>query len=69
MKSILSDKRQIKKVATQNEWWQLGTQGVTEILPVEENGQMAPVPWFAVKRDNQIITRVNGAFVVYVDYA
>jgi hypothetical protein len=69
MKDLLTDKRQIKKIATQNEWWQLGTNGVTEILPVPESGQMALVPWFIVKRKSEVVTRVNAAFVMFVDYA
>jgi hypothetical protein len=68
MKDLLKDKRQIKKLAIQTDAWQLGTSGVTEILVTTENGQMSPVPWFVVMQGDMVATRVNGAFVVFVDY-
>ena len=63
--TLLSDTRKIRKIRTDNEWWEVGNKGIAEIAPYAEHGKAI---WFAVKRQDEVITRVNAAFVVYVDY-
>ena len=46
----------------------VGYNGVTAITYYEENGHMAPVPWFAVWKDKEIIFRLNGAHIAQVIY-
>lgn len=45
----------------------VGTDGITEIVAYEENGEMAPVPWFAIKVGDEIVARcaAAGLSVIY----
>ena len=76
MDNIIQDKRKIKSIHLAQEgifvnswiarevgWW------VEEIVPYHENGEMAPVIWFAIYSGGKIVRRVNGAFVESVAYA
>jgi hypothetical protein len=47
--------------------YSVGINGVSSITPYWENGEMAPVPWFAVKIGDDIIARVP-AHMVFVTY-
>ena len=40
----------------------------TSIKVYEENGQMASVTWFALYRGGMLIKRINGAYVIEVEY-
>lgn len=46
----------------------VGQNGVTEIVPYEESGEMAMVPWFKVYVGDGVKFRVNAAFVGEVIY-
>lgn len=46
----------------------VGTYGVTRISAVDENGEMAHVPWFEVWKGDALYARVNSAFVGEVYY-
>jgi hypothetical protein len=67
--NILDDGRPIKSIHTANEGIFAGLNGVDEIVPYPENGQMAVVVWFAVYFDGKLIRRVNGSLVESVIYA
>jgi hypothetical protein len=47
----------------------VGRDGVTTIEAYEETGQMAYVPWFAIRVGGEVVWRVNGHYVVEVSYA
>ena len=66
--NIIEDERPIKSIHTANEGIFAGLNGVDEIVPYPENGQMAVVVWFAVYFDGNLVRRVNGAFVESVVY-
>lgn len=38
--------------------WQVGFGGVTEIIVYDDNGEMAMIPWVAIYRGHEIITRI-----------
>lgn len=42
--------------------------GVTEIRNISKNGQMAEVDWFAIISDGALLSEINGAYVVEIDY-
>lgn len=44
----------------------VGEGGITEIEAYAENGEMAPVIWFAIKVGETIIARINGKYVEQV---
>lgn len=46
----------------------IGSDGVTRISAVDENGEMAHVPWFEVWRGDKLYARVNAAHVNEVYY-
>lgn len=46
----------------------VGTDGVTGIELNHANGQMAKVPWFAIRKGDVLVSRVNAAHVAQVDY-
>ena len=41
---------------------------VDEIIPYEENGEMAPVVWFACVKDSEIVSRYNAKYVEGIIY-
>ena len=45
-----------------------GTCTCTEITVTMELGQMAPVPWFSVWRNDEVVSKWNAAVVVGVAY-
>jgi len=65
MKDIVQDKREIESVwvVTNNEegYWKVGSSGITKIEIYEESGQMAPVPWCAVYKGDDIVCRFDMA--------
>jgi hypothetical protein len=46
----------------------LGRYGVTKITTVDENGEMAHVPWFEVWKGDALYSRVNAKYVSEVLY-
>ena len=46
----------------------VGTDDVTRIEVIMENGQMAGVPWFAVFNGDRMISKWNGAHIEGVGY-
>jgi hypothetical protein len=46
----------------------VGRYGVTKISVVDENGEMAHVPWFEVWKDDALYARVNSKYVSEVLY-
>ena len=46
----------------------VGRYGVTRISVVDENGEMAHVPWFEVWLDDALYARVNSKYVSEVLY-
>lgn len=49
--------------------YEVGSNGVTAIEPVDVAGQMAHVPWFNVWRGETLACKVNAAHVAVVQYA
>jgi len=39
-----------------------------EIIPYFENGQLSPIVWFELKKNNGIEARINGTYVQEVIY-
>jgi hypothetical protein len=70
MNTILDDKRPISTIAfgpTANDaGYSVGVSGVSQIIAYAENGEMAPVAWFAVMIGNDIIARVPARMVMVV---
>ena len=73
METIIEDKREITGLLTMNGWTYLSDSGmsfdVTKIVPYHENGQMAPIVWFALYNNEKIIGRINGGHVIEIKYA
>jgi hypothetical protein len=76
IKTILDDTRKIESISYPDEdasgFWinasKLSSSRCDEIRAYAENGQCAPVPFFAVYRDGQIYARIP-AHMVEVRYA
>lgn len=77
MKTIKEDLRRIKRITFagldgEGGFYSVGdnlTKGkVEKIVPYEENGEMAPVLWFAIYEDDEIAIRVNGKYIDTVQY-
>ena len=73
MKDILQDERPIRRLIFPayphfGRVIQVEEGGVTEIIAYAENGEMAPVTWFAVKADDKIVARVNSKHIEQVIY-
>ena len=69
MKRIINDSRPIRTLVfpdTSN--ISVGKADVQEILPYEENGEMASVIWFMIIKNKEISQRVNGKFVDSIIY-
>lgn len=65
MKEIMSDERRIKMLVLSDGTQIENTPGM-DIIPYEENGQMAAITWFRVSGFKS--QRVNGAYVQQVIY-
>lgn len=69
-----SDKRQISSLVIDynqrvRDWNPaVGTDGVTNIAAYDENGYLTET-WFAIYVGEELVWRVNGKFVVAVNYA
>ena len=44
--------------------FEVGLNGVTSIIPYNENGQMAAVPWIAVYKGEKIVARFDAVNIV-----
>jgi hypothetical protein len=69
--SIIDDDREILSIWTHHDAGfrtrSVGG-GYDKIVPYHENGQMAPVLWFAVYKGDKIAHKVNGARIQNVNY-
>lgn len=43
--------------APESEFYTVGHDGVTKIEAIEENGEMAPVPWLEVYKREEVVMR------------
>lgn len=69
--TLQHDEREIASIhigPEQIEGYVVGHNGVTRISVYMELGQMAMVPWFNVWSGDEVICRVNAAFVSTVEY-
>jgi hypothetical protein len=59
--------KEIKSIS--KEWFSLmvGEDGITEFVPYYESGQMAEVPWIAIYKGDEIISRID-ATGLYIQY-
>lgn len=68
MNTILDDKRPISTIAfgpkVDDFGYSVGVSGVTAIVAYAENGEMAPVAWFAVMIGNEVAARVPARMVM-----
>lgn len=72
-KSILDDTRTIGCISvcngTASDLYCVGPRkGITRIVCYRESGEMSYVPWFAVYNGDVISQRINGKFVMEVNY-
>ena len=70
--TIMQDRRPIDYISGEDGcsvFYRVGHQGITSIRPYSENGEMAPVTWFAVYAGDTIRVRVPARFteVVYAE--
>lgn len=68
---IFDDTRPIQSVSTigeTGEFWAVGSDGVTKIVPYREAGQGAYVTWLAVYKGDYIVYRVNCAAIEFIGY-
>jgi len=67
MKNIISEEKRIKMLVL-NDGTLIENCSDMSILPYNENGQMAPVVWFKVRKKGVMIQRVNGTYVQQIIY-
>ena len=67
MGDIQSDKRRIRLLILGNGKVIENHPGM-EIIPYFENGQLSPVVWFELKKNNGIEARINGTYVQQIIY-
>ena len=67
LKTIIEDERPIMALHTEGESFFVDKK-ITAIVPYHENGEMAPVVWFAIYMNEKILNRVNSKFVTTVRY-
>ena len=68
---LLTDKRRIESLyfpGPAEDVITVGVLGVTKIVPVSVNGEMAPTVWFEVWEGDNLVQRVNGRWVESVSY-
>ena len=69
---IQHDNREIYQVVLRSgniedyEIYTTGKNGITKIVQYFENGQMAAVPWFAIYKGENIITRMDAVNCIVV---
>lgn len=71
MKKIIEDKRPIKRLYIKgNTCYSIiaGGEFCDSIEAYEENGELAPVTWFAIIKDGIVAFRINGHYVQEVSY-
>lgn len=64
IKTIVEDTRPIKYLSDDENQFDIfcvGREGVTKIVPYHENGQMAPVVWFAIYKEDFLWQRIPAA--------
>jgi len=67
--NIMEDMRPIKSVTLESGCYPVGPiAGITKIIPYEECGEMTKVVWFEILRDEIVITRINGKYVMEITY-
>ena len=71
-KIIIEDERDIKRIEIfTQQAMDIESYSAKEgfkIIAYHENGDMAPVVWFAIYRYDEIVARVNGKYVQLIDY-
>lgn len=65
---LSKDTRLIYALVLEGVSYWVGSDNVTRISAVDENGEMAHVPWFEVWRGEKLHARVNAAYVSEVYY-
>ena len=68
MNKLFDDKRPIEAIWPGPDALVVGKDGVEKIEVYQENGQLAPVAWFAVYKKGVVSHRVNAAHVETVLY-
>ena len=66
--NIRNDGRPIGRLVLNNHFYTIGERGVEKIIPYEEYGEMAPVTWYQIWVEGRMEARVNGKYVVAVEY-
>ena len=70
VKSVMDDDREISSLLISEQGWRgVGSDGVTAVKVYKEAGEMAYVAWFAIYYGEEMNLRVNGKFVIEVNYA
>ena len=68
MKIMTEDKRRIRELRSLKDSFGSVGNYIEEIIPYEENGEMASVIWFALIRGGEVIKRVSSKYVAEVIY-
>lgn len=69
MEKIVDDQRKIKSIwFEQHGGFEAGKDEITEIKAYWDNGELAPIPWFAVLSGDKVIKRVNAKFIALIEY-
>ena len=72
MKIIIEDKREIIRIELftyySSDIVSYTSRENFKIIPYHENGEMAPIVWFAIERDGKIVSRVNSKYVQVIEY-
>lgn len=74
MENIMEDKRPIKRITIHSNEpegeasYIVDPRWYDEIKPYHENGEMASVVWFAIYKDNAMVSRVNSRYVDAISY-
>jgi hypothetical protein len=66
---ITNDPRVIQHIYPHEGWgYKVGRDGITRIEAYDEHGNGAFVPWFAVYKGDEMVMRVNAAYISGVVY-
>jgi hypothetical protein len=70
IKQIYDDNRSISHIVFEDESVLSVSEqsGVEKIVPYNENGEMAPIVWFAIYAKGEIVQRVNSKYICAVVY-
>lgn len=69
IKQTYDDKREIDSIEfPDGEYYSVKNKLIDAIKPYNENGEMAPILWFAVYENGKIMHRVNSKYITVVNY-